>query len=73
MEAKQQTTAQRDYDENPIVIYNNFTSLVFGITFWLMFNGLIIYLIFFGDAIDWSQNKEWYLILKDEMSKSAFS
>ena len=60
-----------NYDENFIVVNNNFTSLVFGITFWLMINVLIIYLVFFGDAIDWSQNKEWVLILKDEMAKSA--
>ncbi len=62
---------KRDYDKDPIVIENNFTSFVFGITFWLMFNGLIVYLVFFGDAIDWSQDKDWFLILKDEMAKSA--
>lgn len=62
---------ERDYDKKPIVINNNFTSITFGITFWLMFNGLIIYLVFFGDAIDWSQNKDWITILKDEMSKSV--
>jgi len=71
MENKVQDNAQRNYDKEPIVINNNFTSLTFGIIFWLMFNGLIVCLIFFGDAIDWSQNKEWFLILKDEMSKSA--
>jgi hypothetical protein len=71
MGEERQKTTKRDYDKNPIIINNNFTSLVFGITFWLLFNGLIVYLIFFGEAIDWSQNKEWFLILKDEMSKSA--
>ncbi len=71
MEHKKPETPERDYDKKPIVIYNNFTSLVFGIAFWLMFNGLIIYLVFFGNVIDWHQDKEWFLILKDEMSKSA--
>ena len=71
MEEEKMNNMKRDYDKEPIIISNNFTSLVFGITFWLMFNGLIIYLIFFGDAINWSQNKEWFLILKDEMSKST--
>jgi hypothetical protein len=62
---------KRNYNKEPIVIKNNFTSLIFGITFWLMFNGLIIYLIFFGDVINWQQDRDWIMILKDEMSKST--
>lgn len=60
----------RNYCGEPIVIGDNFTSLAFGITFWLMFNGLVIYLVFFGNAIDWSQNKDWIEILKNEISMS---
>lgn len=60
----------RNYDKNPVIISNNFTSLIFGITYWLIFNSFMIYLIFFGEVIDWSQNKDWLIILKNELEKS---
>jgi len=60
----------RNYDKNPVIIPNNFTSMIFGITYWLIFNSFMIYLIFFGEVIDWSQNKDWLIILKNELEKS---
>ncbi|HFU74932.1 MAG TPA: hypothetical protein ENK66_01670 [Arcobacter sp.] len=60
----------RNYDKEPLIILNNFTSLVFGITFWLIFNSFMVYIIFFGEVIDWSQNKDLFAILKDELEKS---
>ena len=70
MRGKKADNVSRDYDKEPLTIGDNFTSLVFSITFWLIINGLIIYLVFFGDAIDWSQNKDWIEILKDEIRQS---
>lgn len=60
----------RDYDKNPIVISNNFTSLLWGITFMLLADTFVIWAIFFSGAIDWSIDKSWIFIFKDEMSKS---
>jgi len=60
----------RNYDKNPVIIPNNFTSMIFGITYWLIFNSFMIYLIFFGEVIDWSQNKDWLIILKNKLEKS---
>lgn len=60
-----------DYDKNSIVLNNNFTSITFGVVFWLIFHCFIGYLIFFGNVIDWTQDKEWFYILQEEIKKSA--
>ena len=70
MDSNWTDTRLRDYDKNPIVISNNFTSLLWGITFMLLADTFVIWAIFFSGAIDWSIDKSWTSIFKDEMSKS---
>ena len=65
-----QENLQRDYDKEPIIIDNNFTSLIIGIVFWFLFNILIINGVFFDNTIDWFQNKNWFYIFKEEIEKS---
>lgn len=64
-----QQTDQRDYDKEPIEIGDNFTIRVFELTFLIIFDVFIIYLIFYSGVIDWIQG-DWYEIFQKEMEKS---
>jgi len=57
-------------EEKEIIINNNFTSISFGVIFWLILHLFIAYSIFFSGIIDWSVDEPWYEIIKGEMEKS---
>ena len=63
---------KRDYDKEPLVIKNNFIMIMYGFTFLLVCNTIMIYIIFFAGVIDWS-NGEFFEILKNEMRNPRFS
>lgn len=58
-----------DYDKNPIEIRDNFTVMIFELTFLIIFDIFMIYLVFYSDAVDWTQG-DWYIIFQREIEKS---
>lgn len=63
---------QRDYNKEPLIIKNNFIMIMYGFTFLLVCNAIMIYIVFFAGVIDWS-NGEFFEILKNEMRNPRFS
>lgn len=59
----------RDYDKEPVVIEDNFSTRVFELTFLFTFDFFIIYLIFFSGIVDWTQG-EWHVLFQKEMEES---
>lgn len=62
----------RDYDKDPLIIKNNFITIMYGFTFVLLYDLLMIYIAFFSGVIDWS-NGDFFEILKNEMRNPRFS
>ena len=61
---------EKNYDKNPLIISNRLTVILLGIGFWLLYNFFTIYMVFYTEVIDWSQNNDWLNILKEELSES---
>ena len=68
---KEYNYIKKNYDISPLVISNNFTSLVFGVVFWLIFNGISIYFIVYSGLIDLSEDKDLFIVMKNEMYNSV--
>jgi hypothetical protein len=47
------------------------TSLVFGITFFVIFESLVVYALFFSSAINWSSNVNFISIFKNEIRENG--
>ncbi len=65
-----QEQQKRDYDKNPIIISNNYISIIYGVIFWLIVHLFLVYLFIYGNVIDWTHNENWYIVLKEEAEKS---
>ena len=63
---------QRDYDKDPLIIKNNFITIMYGFTFVFLIDIFLIYIVFFAGVIDWSSG-EFFDILKNEMRNPRFS
>ena len=62
----------RDYDKAPLIIKNNFIMIMYGFTFLLVCNTIMIYIVFFTGVVDWNSD-EFFEILKNEMRNPRFS
>lgn len=62
----------RDYDKEPLIIKNNFITIMYGFTFVFLIDIFLIYIVFFAGVIDWSSG-EFFDILKNEMRNPRFS
>lgn len=62
----------RDYDKAPLIIKNNFIMIMYGFTFLLVCNTIMIYIVFFTGVVDWNSG-EFFEILKNEMRNPRFS
>ena len=54
----------RDYDKAPLIIKNNFIMIMYGFTFLLVCNTIMIYIVFFTGVVDWNSG-EFFEILKN--------
>lgn len=62
----------RDYNKAPLIIKNNFIMIMYGFTFLLVCNTIMIYIVFFTGVVDWNSDG-FFEILKNEMRNPRFS
>ena len=62
----------RNYDENPLVLQNDFYHIAAGCTFLLIINLSMIFLIFFSGMVDWQSGSFWEVFRAEAMRDPRF-
>ena len=62
----------RNYDENPLVLQDDFYRNAAGCTFLLIINFSMIFLIFFSGMVDWQSGSFWEVFRAEAMRDPRF-
>ena len=62
----------RNYDENPLVLQDDFYRISLGCAFLLIINLSMIFLIFFSDMVDWQSGSFWEVFRAEAMRDGRF-
>ena len=62
----------RNYDENPLVLQDDFYRIVASYSFLLIINLSMIFLIFFSGVVDWQSNPFWEVFRAETMRDGRF-
>ena len=62
----------RNYDENPLVLQDDFYRIAAGCTFLLIINLSMIFLIFFSGMVDWQSGSFWEVFRAEAMRDPRF-
>jgi len=62
----------RNYDENPLILQNDFYRIALGCAFLLSINLSMIFLIFFSGMVDWQSGSFWEVFRAEAMRCGRF-
>ena len=62
----------RNYDENPLILQDDFYRISVGCAFLLIINLSMIFLIFFSDMVDWQSGSFWEVFRAEAMRDGRF-
>ena len=62
----------RNYDENPLVLQDDFYRIALGCAFLLGINLSMIFLIFFSGIVDWQSGSFWEVFAAEAMQTRGF-
>jgi len=62
----------RNYDENPLILQNDFYRIALGCAFLLSINLSMIFLIFFSGMVDWQSGSFWEVFRAEAMRDGRF-
>ena len=62
----------RNYDENPLILQDDFYRIALGCTFLLIINLSMIFLIFFSGIVDWQSGSFWEVFRAEAMRDGGF-
>lgn len=63
----------RNYDENPLVLQDDFYRIALGCAFLLIINLSMIFLIFFSGIVDWQSGSFWEVFRAEAMRDGRFA
>lgn len=70
--AREGSNLSRNYDENPLILQDDFYRISVGCAFLLIINLSMIFLIFFSGMVDWQSGSFWEVFRAEAMRDGRF-